>query len=90
MLKTKDNVDPVGLSPPPVPLKPLMLSLDLDLSPLDLNNNWLTVPPVTEIWDAMVVLWTMLSNTSLTTVSPPKMLIPTPLEMDLVPPILVT
>jgi len=81
-LKTRECVDLVGLSPPPDPLKPLMPSSEVDLSPPDLNRNWLTAQPVTEIWDATVVLWTMPSNTSLTRKSPLKTNIPTELLIN--------
>lgn len=42
LLRTKDNVDLVGLSPSPETLKDIGISTR-DLYPLFLNNNWLTV-----------------------------------------------
>merc|ERR1711998_645776 len=60
-LRTKDNVDHAGLSPPLVPLKVLMPS-NLDPSNPSLSNN--SSPAPNKPTDAMVDSWTTLSNIS--------------------------
>ena len=67
-LRTKVNADHAGLSPPLALLKVLMLSL-LEILFLFQNNNSLIAQRNTEIWDVMVVLWTMPSNI----LNPPKL-----------------
>ena len=61
-LKTKDNVDHAGLSPPLVLLKELN-SLPLVNLLHYLNNNSLIAHHLSETKVAMEVLWTVLSNT---------------------------
>ena len=61
-LKTNNNVDHAGLSPPLEPLKELN-SLKPENSPHTLNNNSLIAHHHSETTVAMEVLWTMLSNT---------------------------
>merc|ERR1712032_854849 len=59
-LRTRDNADHAGLSPPPVPLRELC-SFPLDNSNLTLSNNSLTAPSRTTV--ATEVSWTTPSNT---------------------------
>jgi hypothetical protein len=61
-LKTKDNVDHAGLSPPLVPLKELN-SLKLENLLPTQNNNSLIAQHPSEMKVAMEDLWTKLSNT---------------------------
>ena len=61
-LKTKDNVDHAGLSPPLVQLKELN-SLPLEHLSHSQNNNSLIAQHPSEIWVAMVVWWIMVSHT---------------------------
>jgi hypothetical protein len=61
-LKTKDNVDHAGHSPPLELLKELN-SLKLEDSLPSLNNNSLIAQQNLETRVAMEVLWTMLSYT---------------------------
>ena len=61
MLRTKDNADHAGLSPPQVQLKEPTNLLET-LLPHSLNNNLLIAQDHTETRDATVDLWTTLSN----------------------------
>jgi hypothetical protein len=80
-LKTKDNVDHAGLSPPLVLLKELN-SLPLVNLLHYLNNNSLIAHHPSETKVAMEVLWTVLSNTLSKTHSKLKLLIHTQLLME--------
>ena len=57
-LRTKDNADHAGLSPPLAQLKVPTNLLETH-SPHSLNNNSLIAQDHTETKDATVVLWTM-------------------------------
>ena len=80
-LKTKDNVDHAGLSPPLVPLKELN-SLPLENLLHTLNNNSLIAHHPSEMKVAMEDLWTKLSNTLSKTHSKQNQTIHTPLLME--------
>jgi len=80
-LKTKDNVDHAGLSPPLVPLKELN-SLKLENLLHTLNNNSLIAHHPSEMKVAMEDLWTKLSNTLSKTHSKQNQTIHTPLLME--------
>jgi len=77
-LRTRDNADHAGHSPPLVPLKVLTSSLQETSSPSQ-SNNLLTAPPPTVA--AMVVTWELLSPTPRMPLSGLKIPIPTPLRM---------
>ena len=80
-LKTKDNVDHAGLSPPLVPLKELN-SLKLENLLPTQNNNSLIAQHPSEMKVAMEDLWTKLSNTLSKTHSKQNQTIHTQLLME--------
>ena len=80
-LKTKDNVDHAGLSPPLVLLKE-QNSLPLENLLHTLNNNSLIAHHPSEMKVAMEDLWTRLSNTLSKTHSKPNQTIHTLLLME--------
>jgi len=83
--RTKDNADHAGHSEQPECWK-VSSSSRMVNSPTSLNNNWLTAPPgLTLTSDATEVCHQELLTMSRETVSPPKMLIPTPPSKELVP-----